>query len=157
LIEICGELDELNCSIGLSRSAAMSRNADLILADIQNDLFAIGSFVSGCMSQSPPAVTLSPKRLSVLEAEIDELSDQLPELREFILPGGHPIAAQLHVARAVCRRAERRLVGWLQSHSPKMDLHPILQYLNRLSDLLFVIARFVNSTNGVAEEKWIHS
>lgn len=155
-IAALGEVDELNASLGKARSEAGDRE-DLrpVLASLQRDLLALGSVLAGARpagsTQDGRSLGWGADRATRLERLIDEREATLPALRAFILPGGGPLAATLHVARAICRRAERAVVAL----GPEADLEPaVLAYLNRLSDLLFVLAREANARAGVADEPW---
>ena len=148
-----GDVDEANAAIGAAAALADGALAKL-LAGIQRDLFAIGARLADPLHQvaarrAKAAVT--PAQVRRLEKAIDARERVLPPLRAFVLPGGSPLAAQLHVARTVARRAERAAVAL----SHESDVEPrILVYLNRLSDLLFVLARHANRRAGVADETW---
>ncbi len=152
-IECYGTIDELNAGLGW---AAVVADAKLVpmLRDVQNDLFVIGSHLA-TPAESPHAVSLpalDDGMIHRLEMQIDSAETGLPMLREFILPGGSEIAARLHVARTVCRRAERLLVHFAMDRPvPAM----ILTYVNRLSDWLFVQARAANARAGVADVPWV--
>jgi cob(I)alamin adenosyltransferase len=148
LVAACGELDELNALIGVVRSSALPGMADKILEGVQNALFVIGAEIAtpeGIAQKSPG---ISDEEIRSLETEIDALEEDLEPLRQFILPGGAKAAAELHLARAVARRAERHLVALsrIQRITPQ-----VLCYLNRLSDLCFVLARYINRNQGVPE------
>jgi cob(I)alamin adenosyltransferase len=136
-----GTVDELNAAIGLARAFRPDQKTDAILAGIQNDLFDLGAELAG----APGRLTQS--RIVALEKLMDERNAKLGPLREFILPGGSPVGAQLHVARTICRRAERFCVRL----KPKGLAVP---YLNRLSDALFVLARWVNYRAGKKDTFW---
>jgi cob(I)alamin adenosyltransferase len=130
-----GTVDELNSAIGLARSLKPDRNTDAILAGIQNDLFDLGAELAG-----GPAL-LGQSRIDALEKMMDRRNARLGSLREFILPGGTPVGAQLHVARTICRRAERFCVRLRRVEA----IGPlVVPYLNRLGDALFVLARWAN-------------
>ena len=142
-----GTVDELNAFIGLARSTWPVSPLDEHLGRIQSDLFDVGAHLA-----SPGSARFTgadPARSAELEQAIDSMESELPPLRNFILPGGCAAAAQLHVARTVCRRAER-LVAALHDE-------PSIVYLNRLSDFLFVAARFANLKNGVGDMPWAPS
>jgi cob(I)alamin adenosyltransferase len=151
-IDCYGTVDELNASIGWS---AVVADEDLIysIREIQNDLFVIGSHLAmpseGRMNSSLPA--LDDAIVHRLEMQIDSAESSLDPLREFILPGGSELAGRLHIARTVCRRAERLLVDFSMER-PVAAI--ILTYLNRLSDWLFVQARAANRRNGVSDIPW---
>ena len=171
-IDVTGGLDETNSVLGIVASQLNQSSSDQVAAgssvqpmiyQIQNDLFDLGSRVSACLSESGRAVEFSSERTVVLEQWIDQLQQDLPELTAFILPGGSFAGSFLHQARAVCRRTERGLVGlagadlaWPDASSIAGDqrLSIELAYLNRLSDLLFVMARYVNHQAGCEESKW---
>jgi len=151
-VDAYGEIDELNAWLGLSRSASLDAELSAELAAIQRDLFAVGAQLADPADKLAPRVTkavIGDDHILRLEQLIDRLEEQLPPLRRFILAGGTPAGAALHVARTVCRRAERRIVGL----DPPVD-PVLLRYINRLSDLLFVLARFVNHRSGVPEIEW---
>jgi len=145
-----GDVDEANATIGLARSGLHAGSAaDRFLAGVQNDLFDLGADLA-TPGDVEGALRLSQGRATTLEAEIDAFSEQLGPLTSFVLPGGHEASARLHMARAQVRRAERTVVR-LNAESP---LNPeILMYLNRLSDLLFQLARAENDM-GKADVLW---
>jgi cob(I)alamin adenosyltransferase len=141
-----GEIDELNACIGLCATVA-----DVVppLQRVQDELFIIGSYLAAGENANIPG--LNTAVIARLESEIDAMDAVLPPLRNFILPGGCELAARLHLARTVCRRAERALVAL--SSSQALDSLPLI-YLNRLSDWLFASARHANQTAGVADIIW---
>jgi cob(I)alamin adenosyltransferase len=148
-----GDVDELNAWLGLVRAARPGDRLAAMLDRIQRDLFAIGARLadpSGGVTDRVTKTAVTVEDVARLEAWIDQIEAELPPLRRFILAGGSPAAASLHVARTVCRRAERAVVG-LGRDAIEPDL---LVYLNRLSDLLFVMARAANHQDGVAESEW---
>ena len=169
-IAVTGGLDETNSLLGVVVSQLPEQTdaqpTPLIavtekIHQIQNDLFDLGSRVSACLSESGRAVEFLPARAQILESWIDQLQADLPELTAFILPGGCSAGSFLHVARAVCRRTERDLVAlttadidWPADSESRQRLSAELVYLNRLSDLLFVMARYVNHQLGCQEAKW---
>ena len=145
-----GEVDELNAWLGLSRVALDTRLAPMI-ERIQRDLFALGARLADPSQKIADRVTkaaISPEDIARLEGWIDQLEADLPPLRRFILPGGSQAGAALHVARTVCRRAERAMVA-LGQVDPDL-----IVYVNRLSDLLFVMARAANHAGGTPEVEW---
>jgi cob(I)alamin adenosyltransferase len=151
-VDAYGEVDELNACLGFARSSLADPELDAELARIQRALFAIGAQLADPSDRIAARVTkaaISDEDVHQLEQLIDRLEEELPPLRRFILAGGAPPAAALHLARAVCRRAERRIVA-LQPPAEG----PLLRYVNRLSDLLFVTARVVNKRLGVPEVEW---
>jgi cob(I)alamin adenosyltransferase len=152
-VDAYGEVDELNACLGAV--VAVLSEADLLadLAQIQRDLFALGSELADPTRRIAERVEkahIRPADVERLEATIDRLEAELPQLRRFILPGGSPGGSLLHLARTVCRRAERRVVGLGEDAVDRL----LVIYLNRLSDLLFVMARVVNRRAGVAETEW---
>lgn len=152
-IEVCGTLDELNSMIGLARSGIPNEAVDSLLLQIQNDLFDLGGRVAGSLGETTQRPGFDENRVKYLEAHIDEIQSKLPGLTHFILPAGSAESCQLHLARAVCRRAERKLVE-LRASVTGRDLSLELIYLNRLSDLLFVAARYINTLAGQTETAW---
>jgi cob(I)alamin adenosyltransferase len=150
-VEACGTLDELNCVIGATRAASPTVATENYLATIQHHLFSLGADLA-TSAKKQRAARIRPVEIAWLETEIDRMEIELPPLRNFILPGGNAAAAQIHVARAVCRRAERTVVDLSQSEEISKDA---LIFLNRLSDFLFILARYENLLSGVTEEKWL--
>jgi cob(I)alamin adenosyltransferase len=148
-VEACGVLDELNCAMGATRAASPTAAVEKYLATVQQHLFSLGADLA-TSGQCPARI--KPAQIKWLEAEIDRLTSELPPLHNFILPGGTAAAAQIHLARAICRRAERTVVSLSQSEEISKDA---VRFLNRLSDFLFILARYENLLHGVAEEKWI--
>ncbi len=146
-IEAFGTVDETNSAIGLVLSdTGLPTAVTDSLSRIQDELFDVGAELA-----LPGYTTIGPEYVLRLESELDELNSALPPLKEFILPGGGPAAAACHLARAICRRAERR--AW--TFSEAADVNPeLLKYLNRLSDLLFVIARVLARQDGSTEVLW---
>jgi cob(I)alamin adenosyltransferase len=151
-IEAYGTVDELNSFIGVARAAWPSASYDSLLHAIQSDLFDIGAYLAspGTSRFAGPDAA----RVAVLEQAIDAMESELAPLKTFILPGGSLAAAQLHVARTVCRRAERLVVALRDDDDATTAS---ITYLNRLSDLLFVAARFANHVHGVADVPWTRS
>ena len=152
-VDAYGEVDELNACLGAALAAGVDADIAATLRQIQRQLFALGARLADPSSKIAGRVTkaaIVPADVAALEQAIDRLEAELPPLRKFIMPGGCVAGAQLHVARTVCRRAERRVVG-LGSEA----VEPILvTYLNRVSDLLFVMARVANARAGVPEIEW---
>ena len=148
-----GTVDELNAWIGLARAGRIDAGLDSMLVAIQDDLFAVGAALADPDPDGPFHNTLGAGPAGRLETMIDELEALLPPLTRFILPGGTALAAHLHLARTVCRRAERQIVHL--SHTPGEHVSPhIVIYLNRLSDFLFVMARVANQHERVADVPW---
>ena len=154
-VEAYGDVDELNASIGLARSIELMPRVDEVLVPIQRDLFAIGAILATPdrekMKQHLEKARIDADRIAQLEHAIDDGDRELEPLKAFIVPGGTPKAAALHVARTVCRRAERRVVE-LQEDTELPEL--VVIYLNRLSDLLFTLARVANRRAGAGEVTW---
>ncbi len=148
-IESLGTVDELNCLIGKLLSHPMSDDLSTTLTAIQHHLFDLGGEL--CL---PGQQRFPSDRTTWLESHLDRLNSQLPALQEFILPGGSGAAAECHLARAVCRRAERTLCA-LNHQEPLNEA--IMSYLNRLSDLLFVMARSLNKEAGYEDILWQHN
>lgn len=153
-IEAIGTVDELNAVLGLARTHLADSDLQSLLQTVQNDLFNLGSDLAapwGKEKLKAQVPRLRPEQVAALERSIDALAAELPPFQGFILPGGTPEAAALHLARTVARRAERRIVALaaLEEVNPE-----VLHYLNRLSDLLFVLARTVNHRTGAAESPW---
>ena len=152
-VEAYGHVDELNAILGLVRAAGVDADLDARLQHLQRDLFALGSRLADPRHRIAERVTkaaLVDADVNRLETWIDEAEAQLQPLRRFILPGGSQAGALLHLARTVCRRAERHIVS-LGSDAVDAGL---LAYVNRLSDLLFVLARLANARAGVPEVEW---
>jgi cob(I)alamin adenosyltransferase len=147
-IEAYGTVDELSSALGVAIAQCKEPWTTSLLREIQCDLFALGARLAS-PGKVPAGVPFGEDRLTTLETAIDEVDRQVPALRQFIRPGGDPAAATLHLARTICRRAERRVVT-LHRDDP---LDPFfLRYLNRLADLLFSLARYVNHKAGVGDE-----
>ncbi|WP_137388294.1 cob(I)yrinic acid a,c-diamide adenosyltransferase [Rhodoligotrophos defluvii] len=157
-IESYGTVDETNATIGVARQylqAPQFAELDRMLEQIQNDLFDLGADL--CTPDKGEPLPYEPLRIvssqvERLEKEIDQLNAELPPLRSFVLPGGHPAAAALHVSRTVCRRAERLMVH-LAALDGEAVSGPALRYMNRLSDFLFVASRWVNA-RGPGDVLW---
>jgi cob(I)alamin adenosyltransferase len=152
-VEAYGTIDELNSVLGQVRSLEIDRVIDVPLGSIQSELFVIGAEVA-CVSGKESTLGLrlvDERSIARLESWIDDAEQQLPSLTSFILPGGHPVSCGLHVARTVARRAERALLR-AGEHAPVR--REIVVYLNRLSDLLFVLARRANQLAGVGDVMW---
>lgn len=152
-LESYGTVDELNSQIGLIRAMQNDKTVEQILVVIQNKLFVIGANLA-----TEDSISLIKKQLpckkpdvEMLEKEMDRMNESLPELRNFVLPGGSQVAAVCHIARTVCRRAERRITELAENQS----VDPILiKYINRLSDYLFVLSRYLNILRNSPEILW---
>jgi cob(I)alamin adenosyltransferase len=152
-IECYGTVDELNATIGMA-CAALPESSQLVpvLRRIQNELFNLGAQLATPDAERRAGMpSVEERHVEALEVECDEYNEQLPELRSFVLPGGTPAAAALHLARTVCRRAERHVVALARQADVPAEQ---LKYLNRLSDALFVFSRWVNKDAGVSEPLW---
>jgi cob(I)alamin adenosyltransferase len=156
-VEAYGDVDELNATIGFARSIEQMPRIDEVLVPIQRDLFAIGALLATPdrekMQQHLTKARIDDQRVAELEHAIDDGDRELEPLRAFIVPGGTPKAAALHIARTVCRRAERRVVA-LNELEPEGMPPLVIIYLNRLSDLLFTLARVANHRAGAGEVTW---
>ncbi len=147
-IECCGAVDELNCILGLALISDLPSAAADLVASIQNDLFDLGADL--CLPDGNTGLRVSARQVSRLEEAIDQINANLEPLNSFLLPGGSRAASWLHLARAVCRRAERRV--WQLRETETVNEN-VSSYLNRLSDLLFVMARNAND-HGRADILW---
>lgn len=152
-IEAYGTIDELNSLIGVARALGLNNSIDGVLARVQNELFHLGSDL--CILEEDkvkmPVPQIEARHIEQLEKDMDDWSEILPPLENFILPGGCPGAAELHVARTVCRRAERLLVALARTEA--VGDHVVI-YVNRLSDLLFVASRYENLKKSAADVLW---
>lgn len=151
-IRAYGTVDELNSSLGLVLSHEISASVRHILLDIQHQLFILGADLATPPESQNRIERISREQIELIERNIDELDAQLPQLKNFILPGGSQPGAKLHLARTICRRAERACVGCKNSGEEISD--EAIRYLNRLSDLLFVLARYENQEREVKEYPW---
>jgi cob(I)alamin adenosyltransferase len=152
-VDAYGEVDELNASLGAARAAGLDDDLAGMIEAIQRELFAVGARLADPSQRIAGRVTkaaVQESDVERLEQTIDRLEQQLQPLRRFILPGGSASGALLHLSRTVCRRAERRVVALGPEHVDAI----VLVYLNRLSDLLFVMARVANHRAGIAEIEW---
>ena len=153
-IETYGTVDELNSYIGLVRDYCTDENSKLVLKEIQDRLFTIGSSLA-CDPDKEPMMKMPDLKetdVEYLEVEIDEMNEVLEPMKYFILPGGNVAISHAHVCRCICRRAERFCVN-MQEHDLFID-PLVIKYINRLSDYIFVLARFIGHTLKVEEIKW---
>jgi cob(I)alamin adenosyltransferase len=152
-VDAYGSVDETNALLGVARSTGLSAVLGAVLERVQGELFVLGAELATPASHRPrlKLPLLDGTHVAQLEGEIDQLEAELPPLTSFVLPGGSPGSSALHHARTVCRRAERAVVGVQQSAELRAEL---VVYLNRLSDLLFVMARHQNQSDGVADVPW---
>lgn len=147
IIAALGDVDELNAAMGIIvANTELPDQLKPLFFQVQNELFELGGELS-----LPKYQGITESAVLRLEQQIDQWNQQLHPLKEFILPGGHPIAADCHLARTICRRAERTLVKLNQQSTLNSAM---MQYINRLSDWLFVVARFINQNKQVAETYW---
>ncbi len=160
LVDVYGSIDELNSWMGLVATQITDEDTKNFLADIQSDLFVIGSMLAGWTAGASDNLTICAEDM---EVRIDAMEKTLPALRNFILPGGTVPASYTHVARAIARRVERQIVKLRETHTTSttpwehlstFEWKNIIQYINRLSDLLFVLARFINKDASVPELVW---
>lgn len=153
-IDTYGTVDELNSWIGVVGDYATDANSKIILKEIQDRLFTVGSSLA-CDPEKEPLMKipdLKEEDINLLEREIDHMNDVLPPMRFFVLPGGHLAVSQTHIARCVCRRAERCCVNMQEQ---EIFVEPlVIKYLNRLSDYLFVLSRFFSHQLNVPEIPW---
>ena len=154
-VEAYGDVDELNAVLGMARAVELMPRIDEVLVPLQRDLFAIGALLATPdrekMAQHLQKARIDEHRIAQLEQAIDDAESELETLRAFVLPGGTPKSAALHVARTVCRRAERRVVRL--RHDVEVPGIVVI-YMNRLSDLLFTLARLANKRAGAGEVTW---
>ncbi|MCU0223298.1 MAG: cob(I)yrinic acid a,c-diamide adenosyltransferase [Acidobacteria bacterium] len=152
-VEAYGTVDELNSALGLALALGLSSDVAASLTRIQSELLNLGGELSmlGSGGRRPPRALIEPRHIEQLEAECDRFNAELGALANFILPGGTTGASQLHLARTICRRAERRTVTL--AHATEVA-PALVQYLNRLSDLLFIVARYENKVRGAGDVLW---
>lgn len=152
-IEAYGTIDELNSNIGLIADSILFEAEIEFLHNIQKDLFTLGSILAtNPEKKKVKAPELSQDSVTALEKKIDEYTNVLPELKHFVLPGGYIVASYCHLARSVCRRAERRIIALDEQEKVNTV---VIEYVNRLSDFLFTLARFVIFKNNKEEIKWL--
>lgn len=152
-VEMYGTLDELNSLIGIVRNKNQDKKVDSILKNIQNEIFTYGAEIATPQVEKRDTFNdkISEQHISALENSIDYFSEKLPVLKKFVLPGGSEASCYTHMARTVCRRAERILINLADEIEIRGQL---IVYLNRLSDLLFVLARYENNLNNVEDVHW---
>lgn len=151
-IETYGTVDELNSYVGLVRDQPVNQNRKAILVEVQDRLFTIGSILAAEPGNTKVKIpSLSPGDITLLEKEIDAMDASLPPMKSFILPGGHQAVSFCHVARTVCRRAERLVIAL--DVQEKIDTL-VIQYLNRLSDYLFMLSRKMSAELNAEETPW---
>lgn len=152
-IEAYGTVDELNAALGIARASSPDAELDAVLEQIQSELFSIGAELAAPDPDAYDLRIVGETHTGQLEQWIDGFEKELEPLKHFILPAGCPLAAALHLARGICRRAERRVVTLVRHHETNIS-EALMVYLNRLGDLLFVLARVANHRVGIAEVKW---
>lgn len=160
LVDVYGSIDELNSWLGLVATQIIDDDTKNFLQDIQSDLFVVGSMFAGWKQGGFENLTVCAEDM---EVRIDAMEEALPKLKNFILPGGTEPASYVHLARSIARRVERQIVSLRETHSKRdepwehlsaLEWSSIIQYVNRLSDLLFVLARFINKDASVPELVW---
>ncbi|HEY2347972.1 MAG TPA: cob(I)yrinic acid a,c-diamide adenosyltransferase [Puia sp.] len=154
-IQAYGTVDELNAFTGLLNDQISDAHSRKLILEIQDRLFTIGSFLA-CDPHKEISMKipdLKESDIHLLENEIDQMNGKLPEMKSFILPGGHMVVSTAHICRTICRRAERLIVEL--DEKEHLNQPPIIKYLNRLSDYFFVLARWLGHLLGVEEIKWI--
>ena len=152
-VDAYGEVDELNAALGLARALGVDPDLGTLIETLQRDLHAVAARLADPEHHIAPRVTkveIGQAAIARLESEIDRLETEVPPLKRFVLAGGCEAGAALHLARTICRRAERRMVAL----GVAADDPDLLVYANRLSDLLFVLARVVNHRAGLPETEW---
>ncbi|HMO38976.1 MAG TPA: cob(I)yrinic acid a,c-diamide adenosyltransferase [Saprospiraceae bacterium] len=150
-IEAYGTVDELNSWVGLLRDSTADESVQSLLKNVQDRLFTLGSNLASDPDKDMLTPDILEADVTALETAMDEMNETLPPLKNFILPGGHPTVSHAHIARCVCRRAERQVVALAQNEPVEMI---VVRYLNRLSDYLFVLARKLATDLGAAEVVW---
>lgn len=150
-VKCYGTVDELNSYLGLAGNFIGEIRSKNVVLDIQNRLFTLGAYLAAAPGNKMVLPELSEEDILILESEIDRLTSVLPELKNFILPGASIAGAHAHVARCICRRAERQIV--LLADNEHVD-ELVIRFINRLSDYLFTLARFLDQQNGVTETIW---
>lgn len=151
IIEAIGMVDEVNSLLGLCRAVSKNKQIERILAKIQHDLCTLSADLSSVDTKKSDIPRICERHIEMLEKYIDEIESKLPPLNKFVIPAGSRTTAMLHTGRSICRRAERAIVNAMDKH--KINPH-VLIYLNRLSDLLFVLARKANIDAKIKEEIW---
>jgi len=152
-VEACGTVDELNAMLGVARAAGLPEEVDAVIQRVQNELFNLGSQLAAGEPVLLPIALIADGNVTALERDIDRFEQSLTPLHACILPAGGLAAASLHVARTVCRRAERRVVTLAATPGEAVS-EIAIRYLNRLSDFLFVAARLANARSGAGDVAW---
>jgi cob(I)alamin adenosyltransferase len=152
-VEAYGTVDELNATLGMARALGLRQELDAVMERVQNELFHLGSQLAASDATMLPIPLITESHVTALESDIDHFENTLPPLQAFILPAGAQAAAGLHMARTVCRRAERRVVT-LATLPGEQVSEIVIRYLKRLGDFLFVAARAANAQTGVGDVLW---
>jgi cob(I)alamin adenosyltransferase len=151
IVEAYGTIDELNTLTGLARAKIGDGDIKNVLKGIQEDLLSVGSDLAAPLDKEPPVQRISKNKITELESIIESYDKELPQINRFVVPNGSVEASMLHIARSVARRAERRLITLKKERQINEN---IPMYINRLSDLLFVLARLMNKRKGINDELW---
>jgi len=155
-VDAYGEVDELNSVLGVVRTGQLGKDApdafDALLATIQSRLFDVGAELANAKGKDMGIPLVNDYDITQMEQAIDKAEEEVPPLKTFVLPGGSRLAADLHIARTVCRRAERRVVALAAEAEVRLE---VIRYLNRLSDLLFTLARLANVRAGLSDVPWM--
>jgi len=151
VFDVIGDLDELNCYIGISKTSINDKKMILLLDNIQRKIFSISSIIASNDGEKNTEKLLNEEDVLLLEKEIDEWQTQLPQLKNFLLPGGSIASSNLQYSRALCRRVERKIVAYSETNI--VD-ELILKYINRLSDWLYTLSRFLDKDQKTSEEIW---
>jgi cob(I)alamin adenosyltransferase len=152
-VEACGAMDELNASLGLIRAEPLPPEVDRLLEQIQNDLFSAGAELAAAPPAGSPACPLGAAVVARIEKAIDQFAAEIPPISGFILPAGTRLGALFHWTRTICRRAERAIVAVAEADSGGIS-PSLLAYINRLSDLFFILARSANYRSGIEDSPW---
>lgn len=150
-IRAYGEIDELNAFLGICRSQNSHQEIEPMLHQLQRELFDLGADLATPLDSKVPVPRVTENQVTTLEQWIDSMDKELKPLKNFILPGGCPLAAGLHAARTICRRAERAIVALQKVEAIGEQ---VVKYVNRMSDLLFMMARYANKLENAHEERW---
>ncbi|GAF04732.1 cob(I)yrinic acid a,c-diamide adenosyltransferase [Saccharicrinis fermentans] len=153
-LEAYGTVDELNTFVGMIRSYEVDENTERQIIDIQHKLFVIGAYLAtdSNVTDLRDKLDYDEAIIETLEKEMDRMESDLPPMKHFVLPGGHPGVSYCHISRTVCRRAERRILAMAE----ESEVNPwVIKYINRLSDYLFVLSRYLSKHYGVNEIPWV--
>lgn len=153
-LEAYGTVDELNTFIGMIRSHELDEVSDKQIIDIQHKLFYIGAFLAtdSNVTDLREKIKYDEAVIEKLESEMDRMESELPPMKYFVLPGGHPAVSYCHISRTICRRTERRILSMME----ESEIHPwVIRYINRLSDYLFVLSRYLSKYFNINEIPWV--